>query len=463
MRVALVDHRVSAGGVTRFLYALLSHLADAHPEDQFVLFSTDEAIARDDLNAAFGSTPNVDVAVLPQSGDLMDAREEENATRGRPGALKRLVDVLKRSRVTYDLSMRAYRSYQRRFLGKKPWYRFAFTDAAIAELGRFDVVFFAWPFFMEPADMKTATVGTFHDLHFKHFPESYNPEMLRILQSQVGYWLCAMSGVVVSTHYIADEIQRYYPDVAKSVDVIYLAPYSSSKVCSAEEIEIARRSHGVPERYLIYSGGRPRHKNIIVLLKAISKLRASGVGVPLVITGIGTEVIGDPDANLPEGDAAFEINQYLEDSDLKVGVDIMPLGYLSGHDVDALTQGASAVVSASLYEAGCGPAMDSWRWGVPVAFSDIPPFVEQLGALGTHAWVFDPHDPHDVAEKIRSILDDPEAAAQAVQASKEALARYTWADVAAGYYDTFLAARARFDSGAAGVSGCSANDGGPRA
>jgi glycosyltransferase involved in cell wall biosynthesis len=445
MRVALVDHRASAGGVSRFLYALLSHLADAHPQDEFVLLSVGETIDRDNLQAMFASRPNVAVAELPQPDDLMSMREEEAATRGRSDARRTLVDVIKRSRVAYDLSMRAYRWYQQRILGgKKPWYRFSFTAAAIELLDGFDVVFFAWPFFMEPAKLRTAAVGTFHDLHYKHFPDSYNPEMLRVLESQVRYWLGEMAAVVVSTRFIASDIRHYYPGVAESVDVIYLAPYGA-QAKSPAEVEAARLAYGIPEKYLIYSGGRPRHKNIIVLLKALADLRTRGFEAPLVITGIGTEVIGDPHANLPEGDAATEINRYLAASGLQVGTDVIPLGYITNHDVDALTKGASAVVSASLYEAGCGPAMDAWQWGVPVAFSNIPPFVEQLDALGTQAWVFDPNNPKDVADKLAEILGDPESAKRIAEESKQAIGSYTWDDVAAAYYDVFLKARRRVD------------------
>lgn len=443
MNVALVDHRASAGGVSRFLYALLSHLADAHPDDDFTLLSMGETIVRDNLVEVFASRPNVTVAELPQPGDITTMREEEMVTRGRSGARRALVDVIKRNRVAYDLGMRTYRWYQQRVRGgKKPWYRFSFPDAAIELLNSFDVVYFAWPFFMEPARLQTAVVGTFHDLHYKHFPESYNPEMLRLLESEVNYWLREMAAVVVSTKYIAADIQRHYPGAAPLIDIIYLAPYGSGAKTAAE-VEVARSAHGIPDDYLIYSGGRPRHKNIIVLLKALTELRARGFGLPLVITGVGTEVIGDQDANLPRGDAATEINEYLAASDLKVGVDVISLGYVSNHDVDALTAGASAVVSASLYEAGCGPAMDAWQWGVPVAFSDIPPFVEQLDALGTRAWVFDPHDPRDVADKIAAILSDPAATARAVDESIRAIDRYTWNDVAGDYYDVFLRARER--------------------
>lgn len=446
MRIALVDHRVSAGGVSRFLYALLSHLAMAHPEDEFVLLSTRQAIDRDGLLAMFSSLPNVAVEVLPRPTDVAEEHEAQAIARGRTRGLRRLIDVIKRSRVAYDAAMRAYQWFGERFLGRKlPWYRFWYTEDAIAMLNGFDVVYFAWPYYMASAHLEVATVGTFHDLHYKHFPESYNPEMLRVLEHDVGEWLRTVSAVVVSTHFIASDVQRYYLGATSHINVIHLAPYAA-EVLEDEVVRRVQQTHRLPQRYMIYSGGRPRHKNIIVLLKALSELKAAGTDISLVLTGIGTEIIGDPNAAVPEGDAASELNRYLTESGLSVGTDVIPLGYVSNRDVDALTQGATIVVSASLYEAGCGPAMDAWRWGVPVAFSDIPPFVEQLEVLGTTAWVFDPLDPSDVADKIRAILADPAATELATRTSQEAIGRYTWDDVAAKYYSVFqeaLESRAR--------------------
>src|SRR5574340_744774 len=114
--------------------------------------------------------------------------------------------------------------------------------------------------------------------------------------------------------------------------------------------------------------------------------------------------------------------------------DYHALGYVSNADVDALTSGADVVVSASLYEAGCGPAMDAWQAGAPVAFSNIPPFLEQMERFGVQAWVFDPLDPDDIADKLRAAIYEPERSREMADASLAAFAEYTWDDVARESY-----------------------------
>ena len=162
----------------------------------------------------------------------------------------------------------------------------------------------------------------------------------------------------------------------------------------------------------------------------------------LVITGQGTDVIGKSHG-LPADDPVHLIEEAIAEHDLVEGEDYVVLGYVSNQDVDALTTGADAMVSASLYEAGCGPAMDAWQAGVPVVFSNIPPFMEQLRAFEVEAWVFDPHDPSSVADSIHGAVFDRERALQMAANSKAAFADYTWTDVARGYHRVFLEAVAR--------------------
>jgi glycosyltransferase involved in cell wall biosynthesis len=134
------------------------------------------------------------------------------------------------------------------------------------------------------------------------------------------------------------------------------------------------------------------------------------------------------------------MNEIVRRYGLVRGEDYFPLGYVPNDKVDALTAGADVVVSASLYEAGCGPANDAWQAGAPVAFSNIPQFLEQLERFGVKAWVFDPHDPHDVADKIRSAVFETETTRQMVEQSLHAFESYTWDDVAREYYRVFAQA-----------------------
>jgi glycosyltransferase involved in cell wall biosynthesis len=162
------------------------------------------------------------------------------------------------------------------------------------------------------------------------------------------------------------------------------------------------------------------------------KRAGGGLPCPIVITGYGTDGLG-----AGKWPSLEEADRFLASSGLVLGRDVRALGLVTDEEIDALTRSAALVVSTSLYEAGCGPALDAWQFGVPVAFSNIPPFLEQLEALGVEAWSFDPKDPEDIARVIGHALADREESLAMAARSKEAIKRYTWKQAAAGYLRAF--------------------------
>ena len=88
-------------------------------------------------------------------------------------------------------------------------------------------------------------------------------------------------------------------------------------------------------------------------------------------------------------------------------------------------------------EAGSGNSLDAWNVKIPVAMSDIPAFKQQLEFLGTKAEIFDPRNSHDIAKAILKILDNPELSKKNAEASKKAMEKYNWKDVAQQYINIF--------------------------
>lgn len=83
---------------------------------------------------------------------------------------------------------------------------------------------------------------------------------------------------------------------------------------------------------------------------------------------------------------------------------------------------ATALVTASLEEGFGIPVIESLSMGTPVACSDIPVFRE---VAGPGAVFFNPHDPSDIAKKIRSLESDGLWERLSLAAPAQA-ANYTW-------------------------------------
>lgn len=441
-RVAIVDH-LSAGGVSRFLMALICHLGTLYPKTEFTYFVSQANIERDDLKQVFASHPNVVLAPIvgPDMAPPPEPPSAEPVQRGAwwtvpVGVLKRYPPIHRALLGALEGTRRAVRN----IISPPPplWWQYRLPEEVVRRFSAYDVVYHGWPYFLEPIQTPTPIVATFHDFHFRHFPEAYPKDQLELVERTTSGWLRSCATAICSTRFIRGELLSFYPDDAPPVEVVYLAAYGFHRPTSAAVDETLGRL-GIQHPYALFSGGRSSHKNLVAILEAIGILRQRGVKVHLAITGLGADAIGLPSKE-NEADPIHRLNELIAEYDLERFVDYYPLGYVSNEDVDALTAGADVSVSASLYEAGCGPAMDAWLAGVPVAFSAIPPFLEQMERFGVDAWVFDPYDPKDVADKIEHAVFDKDTTTGMVERSLHAFDRYTWDDVARGYYEVFAQA-----------------------
>jgi glycosyltransferase involved in cell wall biosynthesis len=432
LRVAVVNQFSSAGGGARFVRALVTALARTCPDLEITLFADWTAVERDGLDTLFADAPNVAVHAMRNG---LGAK-----TAGARPRLWRLRQVAKR----LEPLARAYYAWQTRAPHDGPaWFDFGMDEQTLTALGSHDVVHLAWPYFVEPADIVAPVVMTMHDFNYKYPFGNFSDRMLALVEEQTPRWLAMASRVVVSADFMRDELARFYPDVRTPVDVIRLTHFSITEPTEAE-VRSTLSKFGLTAPFVICASNTSRHKNLEVVLRAAGQLKRRGISMRLVLAGYNTDHLGKyAGAHFPPNHPLFEYQRLtgiMDSLGLVVGVDLYPLGYVSDMEIDALIRSASLVIAPSLYEAGSGPAVDAWSVGTSVAFSDIAPFREHLRFLGTEAYLFDPHDPDDVAKVLAVALRDPDGTKAMGERSQKAIARYTWEDVARSYRESYLAA-----------------------
>jgi glycosyltransferase involved in cell wall biosynthesis len=225
---------------------------------------------------------------------------------------------------------------------------------------------------------------------------------------------------IVSTDFMKSEIEKFYPDFGAKTQVVPIAPMSHGspvdRACARASVE----GLGIPEDYILCPTHAVSHKNAGPLLTAQSILRKKGHKTALVFVGSGTEVMNGRACAI--GLERGETPQ-----------DVYGLGYVTNTQIDALIQCARIVVNPSLYEGGNGPGFEAWSQGIPVAMSHIPPFLEHLRVHDVRAAIFDPRSPEDIAEKLESLLLNPEKAAADGAHSKQAMGHFTWRRAAEAY------------------------------
>jgi glycosyltransferase involved in cell wall biosynthesis len=433
VKVAVLFHVPSPGGLTRFTHALIEGLLAADAGVTIDYFVSDRLLAS-------GRVPAFAHADRVRSIALTDPEVIDSNLDHRQGPIQWLNLRLSRHRRLHAVARELYLSAWpvvtrlRRGRRAKHWYEFALTPELLDRLRGYDVVYFPFPFYIDPAPIDVAVVGTFHDVNHKHFPSNFEPRLRRQMDRQVRFWTARADAVVVSTRFIEEDLLSFYPGARGRTAVVFVPPYNVAALSETARRSALARFGLEDEGFILYPSNQAYHKNLLGLIAAADtmKRRDGGLACPIVFTGFGTDKLGTREVRSFEG-----VDEYLSSSSLVLGEDVRGLGFVTDEEVDSLTRSARLVVSTSLYEAGCGPALDAWQFGVPVAFSNIPPYLEQLEALGVEAWTFDPRDPDDIARVLDRALADREESLAMARRSREAIASHTWARAAQGYLGIF--------------------------
>jgi glycosyltransferase involved in cell wall biosynthesis len=443
VKIAVVFHVPSPGGLTRFTHALLEGLLAADSGVVIDYYVSDRLLQA-------GRVPEFSDPSRLRTIGVSDPAVVDSNLDQRGGLVQRLnlgLSAHKRLHAAArGIYMAAWPLIARLREGRrvKRWYDFAFPSTLLAAFRRYDVVYLPFPYYIDPASVEAPLVGTFHDVNHKHFPENFQPSVGRQLDRQIDYWTRRADAVVVSTRFIEQDLVQHYPGAADRTAIVYVPPYNVTEL--REEARRAALSRfGLRDAgFILYPSNQAHHKNLLGLVQAadILKRQTGSLEFPIVFTGFGTETLGMGKVRSFE-----DVDSFLRSSVLTLADDVRGLGFVTDEEVDSLTRSARMVVSTSLYEAGCGPALDAWQFGVPVAFSRIPPFVEQLEALGVEAWTFDPRDPRDIARTLMSAADDRGQSLAMAARSRVAIASHTWARAGKQYLEIFERAAERHRSG----------------
>lgn len=290
-----------------------------------------------------------------------------------------------------------------------------------------DVVHFAWPYGLDPPPLDRPMSFIPHDFIYAHEfgVTAYDHAGWTATRASHRRWL-DRAVPVVSSDFVAAELRAVFPDHRGTVDVIYLSSLLPGSVTATDPAVLHNR-WGLPADYVLCPNNLMPHKNLGTLLAALWHLRQAGHGVKLVLCGADTAGVR----------AAVRGALYADRVDPPAEWDVLGVGMVSDDDLAGLFRGALLVINPSLCEAGSGSALDAWSCGSAVALADIPAFRDQVRVLGTAAEWFDPRDPRDVARVIAGAVADRDRLASAGAASREALSRHGWDDVARRYMAVF--------------------------
>jgi len=274
---------------------------------------------------------------------------------------------------------------------------------------------------------KGKRVVTVCDLFFMEFPEEADREARRIFYKKAEQSLRRADGIIAISEFTKNALQERFGLGEDRIRVTHLGLGDIyRKKTGGGSVEAARRSFGLPPRFLLFVGASEKRKNLPALIDALAVLRDRNKLFPLVIVG------------RHGGDHARLVGRIKEHG---LASSVRILGYLPEADVRSLYGAASAFVFPSSCEGFGLPLLEAMAVGLPVAASNVAAIPEIAGEAALY---FDPRDPEDIAEKLVRVLEDDELRRSSKTRGLERVSGFTWEKTAAltlDYYKSLVGNR----------------------
>jgi glycosyltransferase involved in cell wall biosynthesis len=235
---------------------------------------------------------------------------------------------------------------------------------------------------------------TLHDLQENYYPQNFS-WWQRTWRYQVHSQLLGKARrVICESSHVKNDIIRFF-GVPEQQAVVMAAPPLRQFLANITEhqLQAARASLQLPDRFLFYPAQFWPHKNHLRLIEAFREVVAVVPDVKLVLTG-------------KKRDGYDAVMSAIERSGLSRHV--LHLGYVKQEELQAIYSLATALVMPSLFESVSIPVYEAFQVGTPVVASGILAIPEQVGDAGL---LFDPESVVSIKQAILQLIDDPEAAA----------------------------------------------------
>jgi glycosyltransferase involved in cell wall biosynthesis len=220
-----------------------------------------------------------------------------------------------------------------------------------------------------------------HDFQHKEFPEFFQSETLLLREIGMRTMMEQSTLIALGTQWTINDLVKHYPEFAFKTINLPVFPRLLPTISDAD-LNVEKPQY----EYILYPAMNWPHKNHIRLLEAFQIVVRQYPELKLVLTG------GDF-----RGDKNF--SRKIEELDLQNSVSMT--GYLSESELASMYENAKVVVVPSLFESESLPIWEAFRFGIPVAASNVTALPAQVGNA---AILFNPFEVREIAESIIRII-----------------------------------------------------------
>jgi glycosyltransferase involved in cell wall biosynthesis len=233
---------------------------------------------------------------------------------------------------------------------------------------------------------QTTGAAWFPDLQHRFFPQFFDKKRLWLRELRLKQTLKNSTDLVVSSFDTVQHFKQLYK-IKKSLRVHVLQFVSILDNYETHGIEEIRNIYKIPEDYFIVSNAFLKHKNHMVILKALKLLKDKAPAVHVVFTG-RMDIYED-------GIHINNIRKYIVEEGLEENVSL--LGIIPRNHQLCIMKQAKAVVQPSLFEGWNTTIEDAKTMNLPVIASDLAVHKEQLEEKGFY---FNPENAMDLAKLL---------------------------------------------------------------
>lgn len=266
------------------------------------------------------------------------------------------------------------------------------------------------PDFVLPPLRHSISLVTIHDLTFLIHPKCADPRLVRYLTSRVPKAVERANMVLADSQCTKGDLIRLLGVPIEKIEVVY-GGVSSEFTPVTDEVVLARvrEKYGIDRPFILSLGRLEPRKNLDRLIEAYWLLR---------------QETNPPHRLLLAGEKGWLCEGlFVQVEKLKLGGDVIFLGFVPDEDLPALFSLADVFAYPSLYEGFGLPPLEAMACGAPVVASNTSCLPEVLGEA---ARFVNPHDVNTIAEALHRVIIDDELRRNMSRQSLARAAQFSW-------------------------------------
>src|SRR5581483_9839921 len=222
------------------------------------------------------------------------------------------------------------------------------------------------------------------DFQHRYLPQLFSAEEIEQREQAIRSIAERHGTVVVSSNVAMRDFATFFPDYSSTIRVWHFRSLIDTTASTSRQ---AIAKFALPEKYLYLPNQFWAHKNHILVLRALARLRGLGFNIPLVCTGATSD--------RRNAEHFGQLQRFIADNGIADQVSI--LGLIERREQIEVLRHAAAIIQPSVFEGWSTVVEDARAAGKKIFLSDIPVHQEQTPPSATY---FDPHNHEELARLL---------------------------------------------------------------